>query len=534
MSNARSLFNRFLRFVGFFGLIAAGMYLIYQALLYTQQQHLLPAGTRIGGVDVSGMSMLDASSALQTAYNAPIHIHHLEETAEIDPVRAGFELDLEAMLTQAAEQKNSQTIWQGFTAFLFDRPLNSVDIPLQASHDPQALRALVETIVSFLDQPATNPQLAANSIGYLPGKTGYSTDIDASMPQISAALYSLYDRQADLIIQDEEPKEPGIYLLEETLVEQIAEFNGVGSLFVADLETGDEILINADVAMSGISVMKIPIMIEAYRNYYDGTPPPEELALFFGAATQSSDYHANLLLRRVAGKPQELSGYQGADILTESAQRLGLTNTFLVTPYQEPARPNRLSFLTDANSQPDALLDLDQAMQTTAEDIGALLTMLYYCSLGKGTLIAVYPGQLTPQECQELIDIMAQNIEGTLISFGVPATVPVSHKHGWANGTHADAGIIYSPAKPYILAIFLYQPGGYLDYEYSFPIFRDISRTVYNYFNPDAPYLGDPFEELAERGIEPSDDEEVNEAAGNEEEASSTEPAEPSPPGGDG
>ena len=221
-----------------------------------------------------------------------------------------------------------------------------------------------------------------------------------------------------------------------------------------------------------------------------------------GAATQSSDYHANLLLRRVAGKPNELSGYQGADILTDSMQQLGLVNTYLVTPYQERARPERNLLVTKANSQSDALLDLDPAMQTTAEEMGTLLSMIYYCTQGKGALLTLYPGELTAAECQELIDIMAQNVEGTLITFGVPADVRVAHKHGWALGTHADAGIVYSPYAPYVLVIYLYQSDKWLEYDYSFPIFRHISRTAYNYFNASDPYLGDPFDELAERGVE--------------------------------
>ena len=78
------------------------------------------------------------------------------------------------------------------------------------------------------------------------------------------------------------------------------------------------------------------------------------------------------------------------------------------------------------------------------------------------------------------------------IRFGVPDGVIVSHKHGWNSVTHGDAGIVYSPNGDYILVEYLHQSSNWLPIEYSFPVLREISRTVYNYFNPDEPFEGRP------------------------------------------
>jgi hypothetical protein len=192
------------------------------------------------------------------------------------------------------------------------------------------------------------------------------------------------------------------------------------------------------------------------------------------------------------------NAYLGVDILTESMRRLGLVNTFIVTPYEEPNRPGRDTLVTPANSRTDLTTNPDPTMQTTAEDMGTLLSMIYYCAKGGGALLAVYPDQITPEECQAVLDVMVKNIEGNLIRFGVPEAIPVSHKHGWAGNTHGDAGIVFSPGGDYVIVEYLVQPeSDWLIHDISFPILREISRATYNYFNFDNPNLEDPADRAA-------------------------------------
>jgi hypothetical protein len=125
--------------------------------------------------------------------------------------------------------------------------------------------------------------------------------------------------------------------------------------------------------------------------------------------------------------------------------------------------------------------------------MGTLLSMIYYCSQGGGTLLAVYPDDVTPDECQAIIDLMVRNEEGNLIRFGVPEDVPVSHKHGWDFVTHGDAGIVLSPGADYVIVEYVTAPeSDWLPYEIGFPILREISRATYNYFNFDNPNTEDP------------------------------------------
>jgi hypothetical protein len=123
----------------------------------------------------------------------------------------------------------------------------------------------------------------------------------------------------------------------------------------------------------------------------------------------------------------------------------------------------------------------------TVSEAGALLNGLYQCGYGDGgALLEAFPGQFTPTECRQMIEVMSHNRIGTLIEMGVPEDVRVAHKHGWIADTHGDAAIVFSPGGVYILVVVLHGPV-WLEFEQSEALIEEISRTVYNHFNPDAP-----------------------------------------------
>lgn len=477
------------RFLLLLLLMLGGLFLLYQGFLYLMARHNMPPGMMIAGVDVGGLSVEETAVVLQERYYTPLRLVYRDETVELDPHMVGFSLDLEAMLAEAQSYVEDQDPWQGYLRFLLGRTImDPITIELRASHDPDAVHDRLRTVATFLDRPPIPPLINDETEAFEMGQPGYLADVEASIPLVEAALYQLTQRQVELIIEDQPAPEFDISFLETSLRKHLEAFSGVGSIFIMDLETGEEISINGDMAISGLSILKIAIFLETYRKL-DG-PPDEYIAqLLYETAVQSSNYGANLLLEFIAG---ERNTYQGAAVFTEAMRRLGLVNTFMAIPYDAATVPTRPStFNTPANSRTDSPFVPDPARQTTAEEMGTLLAMIYYCSQGGGALLAIYPDQLTPQECQEIIDLMILNVEGNLIRFGVPNEVPVSHKHGWDGFTHGDAGIVLSPNRAYVIVEYLHQPNQWLVSDISFPILREISRTVYNYFNFNEPYLGD-------------------------------------------
>ncbi len=481
-------------------LVMGLLFLGYQAFLYSLVREKLPTATVVAGVDVGGMSRDEAAAALREAYFSPITLHHRQEQVEIQPGDVGFNLDIEAMLDQAEAAKGTQPFWEGFVEYLLKQSFEPTSIRLVAGHDQAALRAQLENIASLLDRPATAPQLMLGAgVSYEAGEPGYVTDVEASLPAAEIALYRFTpaEREVDLVIEQQDAVDLNLDVLK-TQLERVMENDGAGllsSVFIMDLESGEELTINATHPVSGLSILKIAIFVETYR-VLDGPPNDYVQGLLYETAVQSSNFSANLLLHEIAGAANT---YQGAELLTESMHRLGLTNTFLAVPYDAAVVSTRPStYSTPANSQPNLIFEPDPARQTTAEDIGTLLSMIYHCANGGGALLAVYAGEITPQECQAIIDLMVLNEEGNLIRFGVPEGVSVSHKHGWDEVTHGDAGIVFSPGADFVLVEYLHFPNGdFLVHDFSFPILRQFAQLTYNYFNFEEPYT----ENVDERAI---------------------------------
>ncbi|CUS04745.2 conserved protein of unknown function [Candidatus Promineifilum breve] len=489
---------RVLRRILLFTLLFVGAaFLLYQGFLFWRALDKLPPTTTIAGVAVGGLTPDAARDAVNDRYLSPVVVYNGEErAAELMPADAGFTIDTEGMLAQARAEWEKQEMWLRYVEFVVGISPQPIIIPIRARHDDAALAGQLDTIADFIDSPARGPQLLADTGEIQPGQSGLVTDRAASLHHLRSALYSPTDRQASLTLIEQPAPEWDIQVLQDAIENQLSAFEGFASVFILDLQTGEEVSINSDVAVSALSILKIAIFVEAYRAL-DAPPNEYEQELFLSTATASSNHSANLLLHVIAG---EDNTYEGAEVLTAEMRRMGMLNSFMAIPYDATEVPSRPStYSTPANANPSIDTRPDTSMQTTAEDIGGLLAMIYYCAQGEGGLLAVYPGEITQEECQAIVDLMIQNVEGNLIRFGVPDGVAVSHKHGWSFNEHGDAGIVYSPGGDFVIYTLLAQPeSDWLSSEYSFPILREIARASYNYFNRENPYEGRAMDDLEE------------------------------------
>lgn len=471
-----------------FIVIGLVLLIIYKLIEYSSVRAYMPTGMVIAGVEVGGYDERQVEEILRNRYEeAPVVIFHNNERLEINPVTdAGFEIDAAAMISEAKFQREQQDYWSGFLGYILGRPIEVEAVELRAQHNRDTLRDTLIRIANELDEPAQPPQPVPATLSFLYGEVGRKTNISQSLNDVEAALYRPLGREARLIIEPVEAPAPNINLLASLIVNHLEGFPGVVSIYIKDLQSDRELNINGDVAMSGMSIIKVPIVLEFYR-LLDQPPNEEQALLIRETLLESGNLSANRLLAMIAGQENP---FLGADQVTAFMQKLGLTNTFIVTPYEEQPRPSLETLETIANQRPDINTDPDPGMQTTAEDMGILLTMLYYCAeFNGGALIAAFEGQITQQECQSIIDIMGQNFIGSLIEEGVPAETRVAHKHGWISDTHGDAGIVYTPNGNYVIIQYMHQ-ANWLEWAVSSPLMADISRATYNYFNFDTPYLG--------------------------------------------
>lgn len=474
-------------------MVALSLFLLYKLYQYAGARSYYPVGLTVAGVDVGGMTREQASEVVANRYiDAPVAIYHGEDRFEISPTRAEFTPDLNAMLSAADYQRTQQDFWAGFWGFLWGRPVEVEPVPLQATHNRDALRDVLREIASLADDPAQPPQPVPGSLSFQYGTSGTVTNVEASFGDVEAALYRPSNREARLIVEPRQPERPDINLLTRLLVNRLQVFEqetgGVASVFVMDLSNGDVVPINENEAMSGIDLLKVPIVLETYFTL-DNVPTLTQRQLISDTMViQPEHASANQLLATISGDD---NAYTGARQVTESMRRLGLENTFIIAPYDQPQLSGETAPETPANTAEELRTRPTPTMQTTAEDMGLLLSMIYYCAQGKGgALMAAYGDQITQEECQQILSYMQQNRIGSLIEEGVPPETAVAHRHGWVSDTHADAGIVSSPGGDYVIVVYLYKPN-WLEWELSSPLLADISRATYNYFNFDNPYVGE-------------------------------------------
>ena len=469
-------------------MVVVTIFLILKLYQYAGFRQYYPAGLTIAGIDVGGLTRDETSALLTNRYlDAPITIYHGEQPFPIDPSQAKFTLDRETMLSQADYQRAQQDFWAGFWGFLWNRPVEVAPVPLSATHDRESLREVMNKIAVLSDKPSQPPQPVPGSLSFQYGAVGTETQIEASFADVEAALYRPTNREAHLTVNSGQVLRPELNLLTRLIVNHLQDFtqfdDGVASVFLLDLTTGEEIDINSDVAMSGLDLLRVPVALEAYRTLEQRPTISQQRLISDTLSENPENESANSLLRLIGGGDDP---YLGAEMTTDSLTRLGLTNSFIAAPFGEEIR-NKV--VTPANSTDGLLTNPVNETQTTAEEMGILLSMIYYCAEGQGgTIAAAFDDDITRGECADLLADMQENQIESLIEEGVPAETAVSHRHNFGKETHSDAAIVYTPAGDYVLTVILYKPD-WLEWETSSTLIADISRAAYNYFNFDEPYL---------------------------------------------
>ncbi|MGQ9887675.1 MAG: serine hydrolase [Aggregatilineales bacterium] len=261
--------------------------------------------------------------------------------------------------------------------------------------------------------------------------------------------------------------------------------NRFGALFVADLQTGEAFSFGSQYAFSGTSINKIAILARLYAAL--NAPPEPRLAADIANTMICSENVATNRLLSVIGSG---SDYQGAWEVTSFLRQLGLQKTFLTAPFTIPGAtpappPAPIPLPTTSADQVKA--NPDPSNQLTVDEMGWLLADIYRCAYQEsGPLLEQFNGLYQPRECRQMLHVMSSNTVDALLKAGVPADTRVAHKHGWINDTHGNAAVFFTPGGDYIITMMLHQPE-WLNFTESLPLIAEVSRTVYNYFNPTAP-----------------------------------------------
>jgi len=480
------------RFISLGLLLAAIILATLQLVRFSRVRAYLPAGLIVANISVGGLDRQEAAQRLLEAYSVPVELRYEDAVIHLEPSAVDFRLDVENMLAMANLERTQKQFWDDFWDYLWGRTTFPTQIPLSASFSEARLQAFLTEITTRYDQPPQPVELASNSIGFQPGKPGLALNMDSAYQLIEAALYSLENRTVDLPLSRVEPSKPLFQNLEVLLKQSLkaSGYDGLAGIYLLDLQTSQElhfatekeidVPVEPDIAFTASSIIKIPIMVSAFRRLGEN-PDPETLKLLTDMIDKSGNEAADWLMDRV------INPERGPLVVTEDMKALGLENTFLAG-YFSAGAPLLALIETPANSRRDVFTDPDLYSQTTPSDIAMLLEDIYQCAQnGGGALTAAFPGEISQAECQSMNTYLIQNRLPVLLTAGLPEATPIAHKHGWVtvNGiinTIGDAGIVYTTGGNYVFVVFLHHPQQ-LIWEPASELIAQLSQVVYNFYN---------------------------------------------------
>jgi beta-lactamase class A len=279
---------------------------------------------------------------------------------------------------------------------------------------------------------------------------------------------------ASLLAQGGGPPAPGAL---DAAVRQIIAASGAEvAVAYRALDGRTELLLEPDTPFHAASTMKLPVMIELFRQVHAGlvtldAPLPiinsfhsivdgSRYALSEGDASDKDVVAAlgrTLTLRQLCEAMITVSSNFAANLLIE---KLGVENIRRTVVSLGAEGMHVLRGVEDQKA-----FDAGLNNTTTAR---ALLVLLERVAQGRA---------VDPDSDAEMVRILArQKVSPDAIAAGVPAGVVVAHKTGNITRIHHDAAIVFAP-RPYVLVILV---RGIDDLTRSAALMARISKTIYD------------------------------------------------------
>jgi beta-lactamase class A len=248
-------------------------------------------------------------------------------------------------------------------------------------------------------------------------------------------------------------------------------------VYFHDLGTGDTLLVNANVRFHAASTMKVPVMIQLFRDRDAGKLTLDDsvpVSNDFRSIVDGSPYQldkaddSDSSLYDLVGKKRTIR--QLVELMETVSSNLA---TNLLIALVDAKRANATAHSLGADSilvlrgvEDGKAYQAGMNNTTTARDLGMLFTAL-----------AQYRAA-SPAACREMLEVLGRQHFTEGIPAGVPAGTRVEHKTGWIGGVvYHDAGIVRPAGRaPYVLVVLT---GGVKDDSVAYALVRDISHQIY-------------------------------------------------------
>lgn len=253
----------------------------------------------------------------------------------------------------------------------------------------------------------------------------------------------------------------GIDTLKPQLESMISGYDGEWSVYVKDLETNENFVLN-DTPLYSASLIKVFVMAKTYEDMdtvleheavqmkttVDDTKVQDKVnTLLWNMITVSDNESCNELGRLQSDTHDFLDG---ARQVNKYLKKEGYTET----SYQSTLHPSASKLLT-----------LGGHNQTTVTDCGKLLER-------------IYRGECVSKEAsEEMLDLLKNQENTSKIPEGLGVSVPTANKTGETDEDQHDIAIVYGTKTTYILCVMSENDSNAINN------IRSISRVVYNYLN---------------------------------------------------
>jgi len=264
--------------------------------------------------------------------------------------------------------------------------------------------------------------------------------------------------------------------LTEALSEPIAASGAEVGVYVRNLDTGDTVLINADLRMHAASTMKVPVMIQLFRDADEGRfaiDQPIPVGMTFTSIADGSSYDidpasdSDSTLYHKAG-----SAVPARELIDLMITRSSNLATNILIEFADARRVTATMRQLGADSievlrgvEDLKAYEAGLSNTTTARDLGVILT-----ALAEGRAA----GELSTAAMLAILEHQEFN-EG--IPAGLPPGTRVAHKTGWITAIDHDAAIVYPDGgPPYVLVVLV---RGIEDHDVSSRLIATLSEITY-------------------------------------------------------
>ncbi|MCB2214151.1 class A beta-lactamase-related serine hydrolase [bacterium] len=479
-----------------------GVFFLLSSLLITvveyrrfegQTADVFPAGSTVAALPVGGLDASQAEARVVEFYTTPLTLRIGDATMQAAPADLGFQFDPAGLVQAGLSQVESGRFWPLLWQQAQAAP--PVTVTLDADVNQTQLTAYLESeIAPRYTQPGASLAPIPFTTNFSLSSSGQSLDIEQSAADITAELLSPETHTVTLTVTTTGGDDaPNWDTLEAFLRHNIewTEFDGLVEVRLQSMATGQTLhfavwegeTVTPDIAFTGFSAIKVPIMISLMRRL--DLPVADTVEnLMIEMVVNSENAAADTLMEYIIDEDR------GPLLVTDDMQALGLENTFL-SGFFYPGAPVLELIETPANTRSDIDLDPDVYNQLIVAEMGTLLTGIYDCAAdGSGLLIDSFPGDLSAEKCQYIIEILSLAKPLQFIDTTLPPEAEIANKYGYgldADGvlrTTTDNAIVFTPGGDYVLDIAVYDPDWLYVAEGQWVIGR-LSQTVYNFFNPE-------------------------------------------------